>query len=124
MGADVKGEERNNFFASGLDIQPEVWYHTDMDTTNHEHEHFPCDCHRPEYAYTDSLCPMCEEMREREREARRNGEHAEPEWAKRTQEDAEREANNQAFADACGSMTREDWDADNDWLASAGWGEM
>ena len=30
-------------------------------THNHEHEHFPCDCHRPEYAYTDSLCPMCEE---------------------------------------------------------------
>ena len=22
------------------------------------------------------------------------------------------------------SMTQEDWDADNDWLASAGWGEM
>jgi hypothetical protein len=35
-----------------------------------------------------------------------------------------READNQAFADACGQMTREDWDADNDWLASAGWGEM
>lgn len=31
---------------------------------------------------------------------------------------------NDAFADACGQMTREDWDADNDWLASAGWGEM
>ena len=37
-----------------------------MDTTNHEHEHFPCSCHRPEYAYTDSLCPACEEERERE----------------------------------------------------------
>lgn len=31
---------------------------------------------------------------------------------------------NDSFADACGQMTREDWDADNDWLASAGWGEM
>lgn len=100
-----------------------VWYNVRMSTTptdNHEHEHFPCDCHRPEHAYTDSLCPMCEEEREREREARRNGEHAEPDYC----EDQEREANNQAFADACGSMTQDDWDADNDWLASAGWGEM
>jgi hypothetical protein len=40
-------------------------------TNNHEHEHFPCCCHRPEYAYTDTLCPMCEEAAEREREARR-----------------------------------------------------
>jgi hypothetical protein len=85
-----------------------------MDTTTNpnEFEHFPCDCHRPEYAYTDSLCPMCEENAEREREARR------------TQDDASREADNQAFADAAGQMSREDWDADNDWLASAGWGEM
>jgi len=41
-----------------------------------------------------------------------------------TMEDMERDADNQAFADACGHMTQEDWDADNDWLASAGWGEM
>ena len=34
------------------------------------------------------------------------------------------ERDNQAFADACGNMSPEDWDADNDWLASAGWGEM
>jgi hypothetical protein len=33
-------------------------------------------------------------------------------------------ADNDAFADACGQMTQADWDADNDWLASAGWGEM
>ena len=79
---------------------------------NHEHEHFPCFCHRPEYAYTDSLCPMCEEEREREREARME------------QERRCDEADQQAFADACGQMTQEDWDADNDWLASAGWGEM
>jgi hypothetical protein len=108
---------------------------------NNEAEHFPCDCHRPEYAYTDSLCPLCEEEREREQEARRNGEHAEPDdrteadWEADKREMAEelardpweghrREADNQAFADAAGQMTREDWDADNDWLASAGWGEM
>lgn len=30
----------------------------------------------------------------------------------------------QAFFDACYAMQQEDWDADNDWLASAGWGEM
>jgi hypothetical protein len=30
----------------------------------------------------------------------------------------------QAFEDAAAHMSQEDWDADNDWLASAGWGEM
>jgi hypothetical protein len=35
-----------------------------------------------------------------------------------------READIQAFEDACSQMTPEDWDADNDWLESAGWGEM
>ena len=39
-------------------------------------------------------------------------------------EEASRHSDMDAFADACGQMTREDWDADNDWLASAGWGEM
>lgn len=34
------------------------------------------------------------------------------------------DADRMAFKDACASMTPEDWDADNDWLASAGWGEM
>lgn len=29
-----------------------------------------------------------------------------------------------SFGDAAASMTPKDWDADNDWLASAGWGEM
>ena len=58
---------------------------------NNEDEHFPCSCHRPEYAYTDSLCPECEDAAEREREE---------------------------------TMSPDDWDADNDWLASAGWGEM
>ena len=28
------------------------------------------------------------------------------------------------FADAAARMTDDDWDADNAWLASAGWGEM
>ena len=98
-----------------------AWYHVGMSTPtdNHEHEHFPCDCHRAEYAYTDSLCPMCEEQRERDREAKRGGEMAEPTF----DEDC-READMQAFTDAASHMTREDWDADNDWLASAGWGEM
>lgn len=94
---------------------------------NNEDEHFPCDCHSPQYAYTDSLCPMCEEQREKEREAKRGGEMAEPEAEpdpEGDQDRAEREANNQAFADAASRMSREDWDADNDWLASAGWGEM
>ena len=97
------------------------WYHAGMTNMHHnnEDEHFPCSCHRPEYAYTDSLCPMCEEEREREREAKRGGEHAEPSF-----EDASRDADNDAFSDAASRMTRDDWDADNDWLASAGWGEM
>ena len=30
----------------------------------------------------------------------------------------------QAFDDAVVHMSQEDWDADNAWLASAGWGEM
>jgi hypothetical protein len=53
---------------------------------------------------------MCEEQREREE--------------RRAQDDAERDADNDAFSDAASRMSREDWDADNDWLASAGWGEM
>ena len=104
-----------------VDISSVAWYHTCMSTTpttNHEHEHFPCDCHRPEYAYTDTLCPMCEEEREREREAKRKAQ--EPVYM----DDIGREADKQAFIDACASMSAGDWDADNDWLASAGWGEM
>jgi len=93
-------------------------------TTNHEHEHFPCDCHRPEYAYTDSLCPMCEDAkREMEREAQVAAFNRQYE-ARKAQDDAERDADNDAFTDAVSRMSREDWDADNDWLASAGWGEM
>jgi len=106
-------------------------------TTNHEHEHFPCDCHRPEFAYTDSLCPMCEDAkREMEREeqvAAFNRQYEAQDDAEREQEakrearkqhDDEYAADNAAFIDAASRMSREDWDADNDWLASAGWGEM
>jgi hypothetical protein len=103
-------------------MEGETWYHTAMHnstTHNHEHEHFPCECHRPEYAYDDRPCPSCQEQEEREREARRGGEHAEPSFDEEC-----RRADNDAFADAAGRMSREDWDADNDWLASAGWGEM
>jgi aspartokinase len=90
-------------------------------TTNHEHEHFPCDCHRPEHAYTDSLCPMCEDAK---REMEREEQVAAFNRQYEAQDDAERKANNDAFIDAASQMSREDWDADNDWLASAGWGEM
>jgi hypothetical protein len=90
-------------------------------TTNHEHEHFPCDCHRPEFAYTDSLCPMCEDAK---REMEREEQVAAFNRQYEAQDDAERTANNDAFTDAASQMSREDWDADNDWLASAGWGEM
>jgi hypothetical protein len=90
-------------------------------TDNHEHEHFPCDCHRPEHAYTDSLCPMCEEAK---REMEREEQVAAFNRQYEAQDDAERKANNDAFSDAASRMSREDWDADNDWLASAGWGEM
>lgn len=90
-------------------------------THNHEEEHFPCSCHRPEYAYDDRPCPACEEEQARQREAEWE---AEQEAKEPTLEDASRDADNDAFADAASRMTREDWDADNDWLASAGWGEM
>jgi hypothetical protein len=42
----------------------------------------------------------------------------------KTPKTPERSPETQAFIDACLSMSQEDWDADNDWLASAGWGEM
>lgn len=74
----------------------------------------PCSCGANE-AYTDSLCPGCEEAEQIERELAEEA---------REIGNALRARDNQHFADACSSMTREDWDADNDWLASAGWGEM
>ena len=114
------GLKEINFFRGRVDMAGGAWYHRRMSNTthNHEHEHFPCSCHRPEYAYTDSLCPECEDAAEREREETRERLDREAE------ERQEAEADHAAFIDAAGSMSPEDWDADNDWLASAGWGEM
>lgn len=39
-------------------------------------------------------------------------------------DDLASDADRLAFADAASHMSQDDWDADNDWLASAGWGEM
>jgi hypothetical protein len=40
-----------------------------MTTTSPDND--PCSCHLVEYTSTDTLCPACEERREREREAKR-----------------------------------------------------
>jgi hypothetical protein len=111
------GGRKKYFFVGVVDMAGGAWYHGGMSNVHHnnEDEHFPCSCHRPEYAYTDSLCPMCEEQRERDEEAKREA---------RKQHDDEYAAENSAFIDAASQMSPEDWDADNDWLASAGWGEM
>ena len=129
------GGGKKYFFGGEVDMGSGAWYHGGMSNVHHnnEDEHFPCSCHRPEYAYTDSLCPECEDAAERQREARLCEEAREIGNALRAKELADRDAafeeasrhsDMDAFADACGQMTREDWDADNDWLASAGWGEM
>lgn len=39
-------------------------------------------------------------------------------------DDLASDADQQAFEDACCRMSQDDWDADNAWLDSAGWGEM
>ena len=88
--------------------------------TSNEHDNFPCYCHRPEYAYEDKPCPVCQELEDYIQREREDAERD----RQMTMDNCCREADNDAFADACGQMTREDWDADNDWLASAGWGEM
>lgn len=89
-----------------------------MDTTHTDSaDNFPCQCHLSQYAYTDDLCPECAERAGDGPEMRLAESNANP--------DEEPECcDNQYFADACGMMTQDDWDADNDWLASAGWGEM
>lgn len=85
-------------------------------STNHDN----CLCHRPEYANHGTACPSCDAERdERDRIAEDN--QREAEWNEREQE---AELNTQRFADACGRMSQDDWDADNAWLESAGWGEM
>ena len=71
----------------------------------------------PERDYDDFDMPGCEEYYGEEPEMNLADGNANP--------DEEPECcDNQYFADACGMMTQDDWDADNDWLASAGWGEM
>jgi hypothetical protein len=114
------GGRKKYFFVGVVDMAGGAWYHGCMSNVHHnnEDEHFPCSCHRPEYAYTDSLCPECEDAAEREREETRERLDREAE------ERHEAEADHAAFIDAASSMSPEDWDADNDWLASAGWGEM
>ena len=82
-----------------------------MTTNNNNPEHLPCTCTERE-AYTDSYCPGCEDAMRDERER------------KIREYEQEAYANNNHFIAACEAMTPEDWDADNDWLASAGWGEM
>lgn len=42
----------------------------------------------------------------------------------RASERSQKTPEQQAFTDAAAHMSQEDWDADNAWLESAGWGEM
>ncbi len=76
-----------------------------MTTTPADH---PCNCRACGALILDTVTDMCEDC-----EADMNAYY-----------DGRDEADKQAFVDACGQMSPEDWDADNDWLASAGWGEM
>lgn len=108
-----------------------------MDITTNDGDNFPCQCHLSQYAYTDDMCPECaeriigseavakirEEVREEVRQASFGPEVRLAESNANPDEEPEC-CDNQYFADACGMMTQDDWDADNDWLASAGWGEM
>ena len=104
---NVKGQEEEIISFVGVDMGGGAWYHGAMSTNHHTapDEFDPCVCHMSEYRETDTLCPFCEE-------------------AAQTMEELSREADQQAFSDAAGQMTQDDWDADNDWLQSAGWGEM
>jgi hypothetical protein len=79
-----------------------------MDTTTIDGDNFPCQCHLSQYAYTDDKCPECQE-REREVELNLANGNANP--------DEETEYCEEPY-------DGDSWDADNDWLASAGWGEM
>jgi hypothetical protein len=83
----------------------------------------PCNCRACGALILNEVTSMCENCQDD-----MNAYYDEREDAERdrqmTLDNCCREADNQAFADACCQMTREDWDADNDWLASAGWGEM
>ena len=73
----------------------------------------------PERDYDDFDMPGCEEFYGEEPEMNLADGNANP--------DEEPETLDTPSADDYSyfsSMTQEDWDADNDWLASAGWGEM
>ncbi len=90
-----------------------------MDTTHTDSlDTFPCQCHLPQYAYTDDPCPECAAQEDAERQLEAQVE------MDALRAEAQAEMDNQCFCDACDSMTQADWDADNDWLASSGWGEM
>ena len=108
-------------------------------TTTNDGDNFPCQCHLSQYAYTDDMCPECveriigpeavakirEEVREEVRQASFGPEVRLAE--SNANPDEEPETLDTPSADDYSyfsSMTQEDWDADNDWLASAGWGEM
>jgi hypothetical protein len=83
------------FFFFTLDSCPRVWYHARTDT-----------------GVSPRTCPL----------ARPVG----PSNERHTMTDPKtpKTPDQQAFEDAAAHMSQEDWDADNDWLASAGWGEM
>ena len=102
--AECKPTERNNYFPPWLTFGTGIGYNGRM--TNPHYEGCCAGCGRT--APIDAcmeLCVSCEE-------------------GLNAQIDERTEADNRAFADACDQMTPADWDADNDWLASAGWGEM
>ena len=113
-------------------------YHSRMIIPTNDGDNFPCQCHLSQYAYTDDLCPECLERAEAraELDADLDADNANPdeepelldtpgeEGAWEAEPDPEADADREAFGNACRFMTQEDWDADNDWLASAGWGEM
>lgn len=81
----------------------------------------PCTCRACGVLILANVTDMCEDCQTDMN--RHYDEQAERE-RKGREYDQEAYANNQAFIAACDAMTPEDWDADNDWLASAGWGEM
>lgn len=114
-----------------------------MDTTPIDGDNFPCQCHLSQYAYTDDPCPECEarsvgvgedpgdcQASDEDWEARKEQERRCDEPEVRLAEgssDEEPELLEEPGAEDYSyftSMTQDDWDADNDWLASAGWGEM
>ena len=75
----------------------------------------PCTCRACGVLILNEVASVCEDC-EAESEALRE------DLVNNYNDQSDRD--NDAFADACSQMTQEDWDADNDWLASAGWGEM